>query len=48
LREISEEGTPVLQSDAQLLLGSLALQKNLKKLSIWPEIEAQRVQHARQ
>jgi tetratricopeptide (TPR) repeat protein len=48
LKEISEEGTPVLQTEAQLQLGSLLLQKNLKKLSIWPEIGGQRVQHARQ
>jgi FimV-like protein len=48
LREISQEGTPVMQSEAQLQLGSLALQKSLKKLSIWPEIGGRRVQHARQ
>jgi len=48
LREISEEGTPKLQVEAQLKLGSLGLEKNLKKLSIWPELEGQKVQHARQ
>ncbi len=48
LREISEEGPPALQTEAQLQLGSLVLQENLKKLSIWPQIGGQRVQHARQ
>ncbi|RLB17791.1 MAG: hypothetical protein DRG82_05540 [Deltaproteobacteria bacterium] len=38
LREVSEEGTPALQSDAQIKLGSLNLQRQLKKLSIWPQI----------
>ena len=47
-REISEEGTAPLQTEAQLQLGSLVLQRNLKKLSIWPEIGGQRVQPARQ
>lgn len=48
LREVSEEGTPALQSDAQIKLGSLSLQRELEKLSIWPQIGGQEQKHARQ
>ena len=48
LREISEEGTPALQSNAQIKLGSLSLQRQLEKLSIWPQIGGQEQKHARQ
>ncbi|MBW2096476.1 MAG: tetratricopeptide repeat protein [Deltaproteobacteria bacterium] len=48
LREVSEEGTPALQSDAQIKLGSLRLQRQLEKLSIWPQLGGLEQQHARQ
>jgi tetratricopeptide (TPR) repeat protein len=48
LREVSEEGTPALQSNAQIKLGSLSLQRQLEKLSIWPQIGGQEQKHARQ
>jgi len=48
LREVSEEGTPALQSDAQIKLGSLSLRKQLEQLSIWPQIGGQEQRHARQ
>jgi len=48
LREVSEEGTPALQADAQIKLGSLSLRKQLEKLSIWPQIGGQEQKYARQ
>jgi tetratricopeptide (TPR) repeat protein len=49
LREVSEEGTPpALQSDAQIKLGSLNLRRELRKLSIWPQIGGQEQEYARQ
>lgn len=38
LKEISDEGPPILQSKAQMKLGSLSLCQQLKRLSIWPKI----------
>jgi tetratricopeptide (TPR) repeat protein len=48
LTEVSEEGTPALQSDAQINLGSLSLRKQLKKLSIWPQLGEQEQRYAGQ
>ena len=48
LQEISEEGTPTLQSNAQIKLGALRLQKELEKLSIWPQIGGQEQRHVRE
>jgi FimV-like protein len=39
LKEISQEGDPGLQSQAQLKMGYIKLEKELKRLSIWSKVD---------